>query len=114
MWGFLLGTLALAVAQTLVQPGSADKVASGSGVLADMLSRLLSEQRPGIRRTKAAAAAAAPPGNLNDLYQQWIRSLTPPGGPAGSPGPGSGSGPAVPPPGGPAGNPGPGSGSGPG
>ena len=58
MWGFLSGTLALIVLQTLVQPAAADKLASGSGVLVSALSRLLSEGVAGLPRTKAAKKAA--------------------------------------------------------
>lgn len=101
MWGFLLGTLALAAGYTLVQKGSVDRVSAGSGAIVNLLNSFLSETKPGIRKLKAAAAA--PVGNSSTainpatgLPNAFNNVVIPgPGGPAGSPGPGSGSGPGT-------------------
>lgn len=58
MWGFGLGVLGLVALQTLVQPAAANKLASGSGALVSILSRMLSPAVAGIPQTKASKSAA--------------------------------------------------------
>lgn len=59
MWGFGLGVLGLVALQTLVQPAAANKLASGSGALVSILTRMLSPAVAGIPQTKASKSAAA-------------------------------------------------------
>lgn len=107
MWGFLSATLVLVALQAASQPGASKNLAAGSGVIGSALNRLLSSGVAGIPQTKGAkaaakAASAAPAvgdgsAQINPrtgLPYAFDNVTIPPGGPAGSPGPGSGSGPA--------------------
>lgn len=109
MWGFLSGTLALIILQTLVQPGASTKAAGGIGALNNALQKLISPGVPGIAQTKKAKTAATaaatankagdgsasinPATGLPNAFNNIV--IPPPGGPAGSPGAGSGSGPGT-------------------
>lgn len=59
MWGFLLGSLGLVVAYSVLQPAAADRLASGGNVIASMFTRFLSEGVAGLPTTKAGQQAAA-------------------------------------------------------
>lgn len=59
MKGFVAGSLALIVLYVVVQPGAADKAATGGNVLVSMLRRALSPQVAGLPNHGGAYAAQA-------------------------------------------------------
>jgi hypothetical protein len=86
MRGFVVGSLALIVLYVVVQPGTADKAATGGNVLVSLLRRALSPQVAGIPnhggayaastgQAAAQAAATTKVGQTGQAVGQFLNTL---------------------------------------